>query len=205
MSRLAYYLSLASSIGSVPNHHFSEVRYVLLRDVLLSMRMKRNDSPTPIHYRYVVNAMVVYGNVVVGVLDGWVDTRLYVDCNNHMDSLDAVVVPVDHPQHTDVHLHKMSEAVRRIVVDVGAVVVAAVAVHASTWVGVSGVLVRFDVVNRNLSYGTIPESVVDHEVVVVVGDCTHRKIGYDMDGVVVHSYHANPYDHLVVEPKSLLY
>ena len=205
VGHLAFYLSLASWIVSVPNPRFSVVRYVPLRDDLLWMRMMRIDSRMPTHYRYGVNEMGVYGSTVVGV---WVDTRLVVDCSNHTaDTLDVAEVPVDHRHDTpkqDDHLHRMLEAGRTMVV--ADAVVVAVVVHASTWVGVSGVLVRDDVVNRHLWVdGTIPESVVDHELVVVavVVDCTRRRIGYDMDVVVVdHSYHANPYGHSMVEPQS---
>ena len=125
MNHLAFSPSHALWIVLVPNpHHFSEeVQDCVppLRDdddVLLSMRMMRNDLSTPIHYRNVVNdAVVVYGNVDV------VDKTLplyHGDYSNHMDSRDdAVVVPADHHQCTDAHLHRRmpQKAVRTIAVD----------------------------------------------------------------------------------------
>lgn len=35
-------------------------------------------------------------------------------------------------------------------------------------------------------------------------DCRRRKIECDRDGVVAHSYHANPYDYLMMVQQSLL-
>jgi hypothetical protein len=118
--------------------------------------MKRNLSPKPTHYPYVVYEMAVYGNVVgVALLVRMVGTSLVVDCSNHTGNLHSVAVPAVHRHDTptrDVHLHTL-EAVRMIEGEADA----AVAVHASTWVGVSAAVDRDDVVNTDHWDGTIPE------------------------------------------------